>query len=444
MLSILKKTKAVFNNEVLIYVSIAYIVLKNIIVADSTYLTYIYMMYCLLYFIIYRLYYAKFQLKDYFLSILFIISFLISTFINNRLNRENVAIIIDVFINLFVYLHIFDGLDNEEIECLLRKIFKFFTIFSFVWAIIGIAFIITNTSVVLFGNQFGMINHTRLQLVRPSVNPTGFAAIAFVACNLYFLFKKVGFNRTFLIINIILQFIIIFFTQSFGAFLAMFIGFFVLAVYYGVHNKCILRFVLYTLFVIVAFLILGIVLTNILGIKSRITTDIKNLLSNKDAFRVRYEIFIYGLLVLLNTNVLFGSSYGGLKMDWVNQFNSVSSKYQFSSYFLDETAIVGSAATHNAYFTILFANGIVGALILLIFVTYILYNVVVFYINFNKIDMKMHILYLVCIFLIISGMAIALTAECIIVSIVDYTNFFLFISMSALVNINKNYRLTIV
>ena len=441
MLSILKKIEIFFNKEVLIYMSVAYIVLKNIIVANSTYLTYIYMTYCILYFIIYCLDHDKIRLKDYLFSIIFLLSFLISTLINKRLNRENIAIMIDVFINFFIYLHIFDRLKNEEIDRLLKKIFKFFTIFSFIWVIIGIGFIVTNSSIDLFGSQFGMINHSRIQLVRPSVNPTGFAAISFIACNLYFFLKKDGFNRYFIIVNIIMQLIVLLFTQSFGSFLALFAGIFVFAVYQGINNNNILRFIFYSVIAIIVVLIIGIVLTNLFGAKSRITTDIMNLLANKDAFvsfKVRYEIFIYGLLVLMNTNMLFGSSYGGMKMDWANQFNYVTSKYQFSKYFINESDIVASAATHNAYFTMLFANGILGLTILLFFIGFIVYNIVYFYKELNKIKVEIHADYLIIIFLIITGMTIALTAECIIVSIVDYTNFFLFVALSSLINFNKN------
>ena len=445
MIHSLKKIEIIFNRIVLIYLSIAYVVLKNIFTVNTTFLTYVYMLYCILYFIIYVLIYKeKIIISKYLFGILFIFTFILSTVVNNRINRENIAIIIDVFINLFILLHIFDNSTNEEIDNLITKIFKFFVIFSCVWASIGIVFVCTNSSIAIFGNVFGLINQFRLQLVRPSINPTGFAALTFVACNVFFLFKKKIFNKVFIIANIIMQLLVIYFTQSFGTFLAAFIGVFIFAIYYGINNKKIVKSVIYTLFGIIIFLIVSTLIIKFFGAKSRIITDIKNLLENKDAFvsfRVRYEILVYGIIILLNNSIIFGSSYGGLKVDWTNGFNLATSKYNFSKFFISESPIVCSAATHNVYLTILFANGIVGAIIFSAFIIFILYNIIRFYKNLNNIDISAHKIYLICIFLIVSGLVVALTAECIIVSIVDYTNFFFFISLSALINMNINNKI---
>lgn len=446
MIKVLKdKLVTIFNAEVLLYISIFFVILKNIFVVNTTYLTYIYMSYCILYFIVYVLLnFKNISINNYIIGLLFILTFIISSIINNKINRENIAILIDVFINFFVYLHIFDNLENDRIEDLLKKMFRFFVVFSFVWALIGVFFVITGASISFFGNTYGLISKFRLQLVRPSVNPTGFAALAFIGCNLFFLLKKETFNKLFLIINIGLQLFIIFFTQSMGTMLAMFVSIFVFTAYYINKKHSAFKLVVFSLIGIFVILILGAIIVSSLGIKSRVLVDTENLLSNKDSFIsfiVRYDIIVYGMLVLLNNNLLFGSSFGGLKSDWANNYNRVISQHQFSESFIRESEIVGTAATHNAFLTIVFSNGIIGSIVLLVFIIFIIYNIIIFYKNICIISDDLHISYLIVIFFIVSSIVIALTGECIIISIVDYTNLFFFISLSALINFNKNLGL---
>lgn len=420
--------KKILQKEYYLYFSIFYVVFKNLFSLNTGYATYLVMLYG-----IFILMYDIMNIgvinyaKNNFLYILMVLAFVLPIFALKRIDRTNFAITMDVIISFLIYGTLFYNKSINDIKKIFLCLCYILFFITFVWSIFGFILIITGYKINFFGVEFGILQN-RLQLAKPSVNPTGFMAFSGMVCTFFILVNTLAkmIIKVISYINLCLLLVIIFFTQSMGTFLAIFVAFICFVILILISSKNIYKFVLYVLVSFAILIPIGILILVISGIEVRLFK------LDFVSFIVRFDILKYGFLVLMLNHPIIGSSYSGMRLDWITSFDYLSSKYIFCKEFYAEPMIINTAATHNTQLSYVGSTGLIGFILLAIFYVYELYNIIRLIRNVRTLSFIDRNLVFSFIIIIFSTFAISLTSESMITSITDYANILFFTSISAI------------
>lgn len=426
------KIKIILNREMYFYISFFYVSFKYIFPNNTTFLTYIIMLYgisILIYDILFNR--RVFYFKDTIISILMILSFIAPMVLLKRIDYTNIAILIDVIITFLLYFNCFNNVEINDAKKILENVFKVFFIYTFIWAIAAILFYVFKITLSINGCTFGLIDGVRLSFARPSINPTGFMAIAAISASIYLLYNTFV-NKKILFVHIILQLIVILLTQSRGSFVTIVAGFVWIVFCHILTNKNAIKYMLY--------IVVGIIIIGAISIILNKFNKLPFRLFDFD-YRDRTNIVIFGILVLLNSNPLFGSSYSGIKIDWPKYYDIAYKAYNNwgPTMFKKFDPICVRGAVHNAYLAVICSTGIFGSIVLFMLLLYTAYIIINFLILINKFKIDIYNLFIPLSFMIITSFILCMSGESMITSITEYQGLLFFVPLSALITIKRTY-----
>ena len=423
--------KKILNREFFLYYSLFYLLFKYTFFNQGRVLTYILFAYAILIFLYdFKEHKGIYKFKGYFFSYLICLSSVLSCIVvAHKITMLSISGIMILFVNFFMYLPMFKDKDFDYIIDKFELVFKIIIVYSFIKNVIGLCLAANGISIVLFGVPFGAEYGVRLVTVRETANETGWFAIFSIVSSIYFLIKyniklKIKNLRinSFLILNILIQFITFILSGNRSSFIGVLAArYFIFYIYSLSRNNKKIASVLNIGFVVIIIAIITYVI-----IKSK---------NSHGSEIARLDMMVYGILFTFSINPIFGSSYTNLWSNLNAKFEEVWNKYSFKTPkpYLQDLTTSGNA--HNVFIQQLETNGILGLSVLIAFFIYVFLEVIKYskkvIINNSRFVEKS-----IMLFFIIFGFVVGNISWTIVGTITCFVNLMFFLSVSAVINSN--------
>lgn len=406
----------IFSREYFFYYTIFYLTCKLFPSLQSfSILTYIMFIYSVLIFSYNRLI-KRFELTFpccWFSYGILVVS-IVSVIINGYVDLRKVIIdIIPIFVNLFLFFPTFKDDNIDTISVQLHKIM--FTIYY-----LGLFVSIFNIIFYGYGLFCGSVNELirfRMLGILGNPNLVGWFEIVFIGTIVYFKYNyNLLINNT-IRISFVLAIICVLLSQCRSAFLALFVYFvFHILTTRKVNSVFKKRFLLSLIIVLISILLF---LTFLILYDGRFGSD-------------REDVIRFALYNFDKSNKLFGASYGKLRDLWVSNYHSF---FQLDSS-LPVRDIFAEANTHNILLQQLCTNGIVGLMILLIFIIILVYCIFKFLYNYDTFDNKTTSIIIPICYFVITGLVVGMFDNSILQSMTIFMNFTFLVSAGFLLKLS--------
>ena len=427
-----KYLKKILDREMYLIYSVFYLFFKYTFFSEGRILTYLMFVYAICIFIYdYYEYRGIYKFSGYIFSYLMCISALLSCIIvAHKINRDAISGISIFFINFFMYLPMFHNKDIGYIKRVFNYIFISILFYSFVINLIGILFAAFGKEIVFFGTQFGSVYGGRLVTVRETANETGWFAIFSLIISVYYVIKlNVIINvrnkkyNTFLIINMLVQMITYVLSKNRSSLIGIIAFMLVLIYMYGkyvgknVYKKAFWAFLLLAIVLIITYLYFR--------INDMDSSDLR-----------RYDMIRFGILYLTTVNPIFGSSFVNLHRDLENNFEKIWDKASFKTPKEEISQLIKDANAHNVFIQQIETNGLLGLVILLSFFVFVFKELVKFILSIGTND-ELFLEKVFLIFFVVFGFVTGNISQNIVSTITCFVNLMFFLSISAILSLNR-------
>lgn len=406
----------IFSREYFFYYTIFYLTCKLLPSLQSfSILTYIMFIYSVLIFAYNRLI-KRFELTFpccWFSYGILVVS-IVSVIINKYADLRKVIIdIIPIFVNLFLF---FPTFKDDNFDTISDQLYKLMIPIYFV----GLFVSILNLLSYGYGIASGSVSETiryRMFGILGNPNLVGWFETVFIGTIIYFKHNNNKLVNKTIKFSFVLSIICVLLSQCRSAFLALFVYFvFCLLTTKKVNSIFKKRFLLSIISVII---LISLFLAFLILYDGRFGSN-------------REDVIRFALYNFSKSNKLFGASYGRLRELWVSNYHSF---FQLDSS-LTVRDIFAEANTHNILLQQLCTNGIVGLMILLMFIIILVYCIFKFLYNYDTFDNKtISIIIPICYF-VITGLVVGMFDNSILQSMTLFMNFTFLVSAGFLLKLS--------
>lgn len=406
----------IFSREYFFYYTIFYLTCKLFPSLQSfSILTYIMFIYSVLIFAYNRLI-KRFELTFpccWFSYGILVVS-IVSVIINGYVDLRKVIIdIIPIFVNLFLF---FPTFKDDNFDTISDQLYKLMIPIYFV----GLFVSILNLLSYGYGIASGSVSETiryRMFGILGNPNLVGWFETVFIGTIIYFKNNNNKLVNKTIKFSFVLSIICVLLSQCRSAFLALFVYFvFCLLTTKKVNSIFKKRFLLSIISVII---LISLFLAFLILYDGRFGSN-------------REDVIRFALYNFSKSNKLFGASYGRLRELWVSNYHSF---FQLDSS-LTVRDIFAEANTHNILLQQLCTNGIVGLMILLMFIIILVYCILKFLYNYDTFDNKtISIIIPICYF-VITGLVVGMFDNSILQSMTLFMNFTFLVSAGFLLKLS--------